>query len=71
MKTFKNLFEELAPSEGGARLRAGPSRGEKARRGKRGKNYVRRFEYDVEMELARLREELLSGAWRPGMYRSF
>ncbi len=42
----------------------------KARRGKRDRRYVRRFEFNRETELLRLRRDLLSGDYRPGGYRT-
>jgi hypothetical protein len=42
-----------------------------ARRGKRGQPSVADFEFNQEEELLRLRDELASGTWRPGPYRSF
>ncbi len=32
---------------------------------------MRRFDYDLELELAGIRRELLEGTWRPAGYRSF
>lgn len=43
----------------------------KARKGKRFKDNVLRFESNIESELLHLREELLSGAYRPGSYTEF
>ncbi len=43
----------------------------KARRGKRSQRVIERFEYDREHELIRLRQELLSGSYRPGPYQCF
>ncbi|MFO1360124.1 reverse transcriptase domain-containing protein [Plasticicumulans sp.] len=43
----------------------------KARRGKRGRDEVARFELDLEPELFGLRDELQSGRYRPGAYRQF
>lgn len=43
----------------------------KARKGKRGKASVAGFEYNQEKELIQLRDELISGDWRPGRYASF
>lgn len=42
-----------------------------ARRAGRGKPEPAAFDYDLEGNLHRLREEMLSGAYRPGAYRSF
>lgn len=43
----------------------------KAARGKRSKPVVADFEYNLEENLLRLREELCSGEYRPGRYNSF
>ena len=43
----------------------------KARRGKRSQNAVERFEYHRELELARLRQQLIDGTYKPGAYRTF
>lgn len=43
----------------------------KARRGKRDKAAVARFEYDLESELLRLQDELKSGRYCPGEYHTF
>ena len=40
----------------------------KAERGKRDRLYARRFRFDLEKELWRLREELLDGSYRPGPF---
>jgi RNA-directed DNA polymerase len=42
----------------------------KARRGKRSKNCVQRFEFDSEAQLHRLQNELISGIYRPGDYKT-
>ncbi|MBM4422552.1 MAG: Retron-type reverse transcriptase [Chloroflexi bacterium] len=42
-----------------------------ARRGKRKQESVARFERDLEIELFRLQDELLSKTYRPSRYRSF
>ena len=42
----------------------------KARRGKRSRPCVQRFEFDIEAQLLRLRDELCSGAYRPGAFRT-
>ena len=42
-----------------------------ARKGKRSLPHVVRFEYGLEQELFQLQDELRSGAYRPGPYRSF
>jgi len=43
----------------------------KARRGKRSRPEVAAFEYNLEVELLSLRDELASRTYRPGPYRSF
>lgn len=43
----------------------------KARQGKRKHEAVAAFEYDQEVELLRLRDELTARTWRPGPYYSF
>jgi len=43
----------------------------RARRGKRRKPAVAGFELDLEPELLRLQDELVSGRWRPGTYHNF
>ena len=43
----------------------------KARKGKRGKAQVADFEFNLEEELLRLRDELASGTWQPSPYHSF
>ena len=43
----------------------------KARRGKRGKADVLRFELDLEQGLLRLQRELEDGSYAPGPYRTF
>ena len=64
-KTFRNLWPQLVSFENllGA-YRA-------ARRGKRGTRQVARFEQRCEEHLLRLQDELESGRYRPGPYRSF
>jgi retron-type reverse transcriptase len=42
-----------------------------ARKGKRGLPHVARFEYGLEHELFQVQDELCSGAYQPGPYRSF
>lgn len=44
------------------------SAADKARRGKRARPVVRRFEFDRERHLLRLQRELAAGAWRPGPF---
>jgi RNA-directed DNA polymerase len=43
----------------------------KARRGKRSRPDVATFEFDLELELPRLQEELATERFRPGPYRHF
>lgn len=43
----------------------------KARKGKRGKAQVASFEFNLEEELLRLRDELASETWQPSPYHSF
>ena len=43
----------------------------KARRGKRFKAGVLRYEFGLERELLKVRDELMSGAYAPGAYRRF
>jgi len=43
----------------------------KAQRGKRFRNYVLEFNYDLESNLLRLQEELLTRTYLPGSYRTF
>jgi len=64
-RSFGGLFDKLTSFENllGAFLRA--------RRGKRAKPAVARFEMDLELRLLGLQRELVAGAWRPGPYRSF
>lgn len=42
----------------------------KARRGKRSRPCVQRFEFDLEGQLLRIRDELCSGSYRPGEFRT-
>jgi len=42
----------------------------KARRGKRGKRCVQRFEFDLEAELLQLQDELVRGDYRPGEFKT-
>jgi RNA-directed DNA polymerase len=65
MKRHKHLFEAVSSFEN---LLAASR---KARLGKRFKGPVAAFEYALEPELLGLQAELLSGAYRPGTYRSF
>ncbi|MBI3268500.1 MAG: protein kinase [Planctomycetes bacterium] len=65
MKTFANLFEPFSSIPNLLLAYR------KARRGKRGRPAVLRFDYDLEFELSRLRASQLGGTWSPGPYRSF
>ena len=65
MKSYGNLFHRVASFEN--LLLAW----RKARRSKRDKAEVFRFEYDLEHELLGLERSLRAGSWRPGPYRSF
>ena len=65
MKTYKHLFEKVCCF--GNLLTAF----RKARRGKRCKAEVCAFEWNHESEILRLQDELLSGRYEPGPYRSF
>jgi RNA-directed DNA polymerase len=64
-RSFGSLFPRLVSFDN---LLAAFSR---ARRGKRHKPAVGAFEAALEVELLRLQDELASGAYRPGPYRSF
>ncbi len=65
MKRHGNLWPTLTSFE--HLLRSS----EKAKRGKRFRPAVARFEFNLEPELWKLREQLLGKAYRPGQYRSF
>ncbi|MBK7409855.1 MAG: RNA-dependent DNA polymerase [Saprospirales bacterium] len=65
MKREKNLFEKIASFEN--LLQAFY----KARKGKRGNANVAWFEFNMEKELFRLEEELKSGTYAPGPYKTF
>lgn len=62
MKTFRNLFGQVYAFENLYRAFR------RARRGKRDREEVAAFEYDLEQNLLRLQDELQSGAYRPGPY---
>ncbi|MBI4878644.1 MAG: group II intron reverse transcriptase domain-containing protein [Planctomycetes bacterium] len=64
MRTCRNLFERVIATDN---LFAAWS---DARRGKRRRPDVARFELDAESRLLDLRRLLLSGEWRPGRYRT-
>ena len=62
MKTYKNLYPQIHAFDNlYAAYRA-------ARRGKRNKRQVFRFEWAYEDELLRLQEELATDTYRPGAY---
>jgi retron-type reverse transcriptase len=65
MKTYKNLFPEVA-SFGNLH-----SAWRKARRGKRSRPDVLRFDFNQESEILALERELQEGTYRPGAYRNF
>jgi len=65
MKRIGNLWPELVSFDNLYRAYR------KARRSKRSHLSVERFEHRRELELARLRAELMSGEYRPGPYRTF
>lgn len=65
MKTHNNLFQRVCSFEN--ILEAS----RKARKGKRSKTDVGRFEIELEKEVLGLREELISHRYSPGRYREF
>ncbi|TAN41080.1 MAG: RNA-dependent DNA polymerase [Nitrospirae bacterium] len=65
MKRHGNLFSKIASFE----TLYAASR--KARKGKRLKDSVMAFEKNIEVELFRLKEELIAGRYRPGTYNEF
>ena len=65
MKRAKNLFDRIATFEN---LWLASRR---ARRGKRFREDVAAFEFNLEGELASLLDELRDGSWQPGPYRRF
>ncbi len=65
MKTYKNLYPQVCDFTNlYYAYRA-------AARGKRGRPDVAAFDFDLESNLLRLREELLDRTYRPGSYRHF
>jgi retron-type reverse transcriptase len=65
MKTYRQLYPQVYDFENlYASYRA-------ARRAKRGRAEVVRFEVRVEDELFRLQDELRNETYRPGTYRNF
>ena len=65
MKTFKQLFSHITPFEN-LLLAA-----EKAQKGKRYKNSVATFHFNLENNLLQLQEELNNQRYSPGAYRTF
>jgi retron-type reverse transcriptase len=65
MKRYGNLWPQLISFE--HLLRSST----KARRGKRFRSAVARFEFHLEPELVKLQQQLLSKTYHPGDYRSF
>ena len=64
-ETRAGLFEQLTSFENLYRA------SQAARRGKRFKSSTARFHHDLAQNLVELRDELLSGRYRPGPYRTF
>ncbi len=64
-KTYRNLWEPCISFENlwAAYLAA--------RRGKRSRPSVARYEHDAELRLLRLQERLADGSYQPGAYRTF
>jgi len=65
MKTFKNLYPQIYDFENLYQAYR------KARRGKRKREQVYRFEFDLESNLLRLQEELTAKSYTPGEYTHF
>lgn len=65
MKTYKNLYPQITSF---ANLEVA---WRKARKGKRSKQAVARFEFNAEGELLQLQRELLDRTYQPGAYTSF
>lgn len=65
MKTYNNLFSEIATFENLYLAYR------QARKGKRAKAPVADFELNFESQLIKLQEELLSLTYKPGAYRNF
>jgi retron-type reverse transcriptase len=65
MKTYKHLYEQICTKENICRAY------HKARRGKRKKFYVRKFEADVDANIKRLHQELRDETWMPLPYKEF
>jgi len=64
-KTYRNLYPQICAFEN-LYLAF-----HKARRGKRSRTDVATFEFNLELELVRLEDELLSERYQPGRYRHF
>jgi RNA-directed DNA polymerase len=64
-KTYKHLFERVVSFENLWLAYR------KARRGKRYAIPAAHFDLNAEESVLCLRDELASGAWRPGAYRNF
>jgi len=65
MKSYKNLFEKIVSFDNLV-LAA-----QRAQRGKRFRSEVLKFNYNLEKELLLLQDELISGTYQPGAYRTF
>jgi len=65
MKTYKHLFEQITSFDNLYRAYRA------AARGKRAKNEVAAFEFNLEANLCELQAQLQAGAYRPGPYRNF
>lgn len=65
MKRYNRLWDEVVSFENLCLAYR------KARRGKRSRPAVEQFEFHREIELARLREELIDGRYQPGAYQTF
>ena len=65
MKTYKHLYEQITNFEN-LRLAF-----KAARKGKRARDDIAEFEYDLEENLVALQQELLEGTYKPGKYRNF
>ena len=65
MKVYRDLYDQVTSFESLWLAQ------HKAARGKRGQPAVAAFEFDLEDELLRLQDELISETYRPGPYTSF
>ena len=63
--SFNNLYQQIASFD------ALYAAWERARRGKRRRSDVARFDSDAEYTLLQLEREVIAGSYRPGRYRSF